>query len=600
MAGKPKRGGWRAMKQARLRSRLVLGFAIVTIPLVVLVLWNNVYATRVVHSQVAQSNQNLLTMYMNDMDQVLEEIENYLYKTSEQNQNLISLSQYDKDSWEYYLSKTKTVDDLYLNTNYYGAADMLFAYSSRYDDLFTAPQQSVSYAKKQAIQDRLKNVLHQEGEDSPFYMKWNIVELNGEYALVRIVNTNYRSFIGAWVDLARLIQPLQAVNGHNGSKAFLVSEAGKPITPLDVATEQELNKENLKPHLAEGIASYNIVKLEKPYLLVAKRSRLAPMDLILLLPERSLLERLPYFQTLVYWVPVVAFVLLILYLIFLQRSIVRPIHNLIKGMRKIRTGDLSVRLDDSRLFEFSTIKETFNAMAEQIEHLKIDIYEEQIRTQKAELKHLQAQIHPHFFMNSLNIVYHLAQIGKYDIIQSLAHHLVRYFRYATRTQVSVLTVKEEMEHIYHYLSIQKYRFPEALEFHLDTDPSLEDCEIPPLIVQPLVENAMVHGFTMSSGEPFRIRVRVYPAEDGPDADLWIEVEDNGKGFAEGKIPELSERVHASQPDDGGHIGLWNVVNRCRLFFKTGVRMQFEAVQPRGARVRIRLPRQKTAKKAVTA
>ncbi|KIL36470.1 hypothetical protein SD71_07650 [Cohnella kolymensis] len=584
------------MKQATLRSRLILGFGIVTIPLVILVLWNNLYATKVVHSQVAQSNQNLLTVYMNDIDQVLEEIENYLYKTAEQDQSLISLGQYNKDSWEYYLSKTQTVNDLFLNTTYYTAADVLFAYSARHDDLFIAQQQSVSYEEKQSIQDKLREILTADPGQSAYSTRWNIVEQNGEFALVRIVGTDYRSFIGAWIDLGRLMQPLQVLNEDGKGKAFLVSKEGAPLTKLEAPIMNELNKIGLESYLAEGMASYNIVELTEPFLLVANPSRFADMDLILLVPERSLLERLPYFQMLTYWVPVIAFIMLILYLIFLQRSIVTPIHALIKGMRKIRSGDLTVRMDDNRLLEFNSIKETFNGMAEQIEHLKIDIYEEHIRTQKAELKHLQAQIHPHFFMNSLNIVYHLAQIRNYDIIQKLALHLVRYFRYTTRTQVSTITIKEEMEHIYHYLSIQKYRFPNNLEYEFEVDPELEACEIPPLIVQPLVENAMVHGFTMSQGLPFQIKVRVFAAEDGPDSDLFIEAIDNGRGFAEGKLAELTEQVHAEEPGEGGHIGLWNVANRCRLYYKTGVKMQFADTEPKGATVQIRLPRQKAIRR----
>ena len=129
------RRGERAIRQATMRSRLILGFGLVIIPLVILLLWNNLYATKVVHSQVAQSNRNMLTMYMNDIDQVLGEIENYLYKAAEQDQSLISLSQYDQDSWEYYLSTTQTSNDLDLNINYYDAADVLFAYSTIYEEL---------------------------------------------------------------------------------------------------------------------------------------------------------------------------------------------------------------------------------------------------------------------------------------------------------------------------------------------------------------------------------------------------------------------------------------------------------------------------------
>lgn len=582
----------KAANRATLRSRLILGFCLVTIPLVVVVLWNNLYATRVVHSQVAQTNQNLLTMYMNDMDKALKETENFLYKTAEQDQSVISLSQYGKDSWEYYLAKTQTANELFLNTNYYEAADVLFAYSVANRELFVAPQQSVVYERKARIQEKLAELMKNEPEGSLFYTRWNVVELDGEYGLVRAVDTNYRSMVGAWVDLNRLMLPIRQLSHEGKGEALLLSDDGRPVSRLDGALKEQIARVPLGADARQGSADYNIVTLDKRYLLVAKPSAVADMSLLLLVPEKKLLEGLPYFRTLTYWVPVLAAVILILYLIFLQRWIVKPMYRLIRGMRRIRSGDWSARLEDEKLVEFIAINETFNGMAQQIEHLKIDIYEEQIRTQKAELKHLQAQIHPHFFMNSLNIVYHLAQTRNFGIIQSLALHLVRYFRYATRTQVASLTMKEEMDHIQDYLSIQKYRFPEALDYEIEVDPALEAFELPPLTVQPLVENAMVHGFSFLSGSPYRIAIRVYPDPEAPEAAVLIEVADNGKGFPEGKPEELQAMAHAPEPSDG-HVGLWNVVRRCRLFYKDsrdGVRMGFGAATPRGAKVTLHLPR----------
>lgn len=582
------------MRQASMRSKLILGFGLVTVPLVIVLLWNNLYATRVVHSQVAQSNRNMLTIYMNDMDQVLGEIENYLYKTAEQDQSLISLSQYDKDSWEYYLSTTQTVNELDLNTNYYDAADMLFAYSSKYEELFVAQQQSVSYERKLLIQEKLKQLLKDPAQARN--SKWSLVDLNGEYALLRIVDTNYDSYIGAWVDLNRLMEPMRKLGqfGQGGKgEALLMSGSGNPISAVDASLGDALEKVDFVHYLDNDNSAYNIVKLDKPYLLVAKRSRMADMDLLLLLPERTLLEGLPFFRNLTYFIPMLAAVMLVLYLLFLQNSIVKPIQQFIKAMRKIRAGDLSVRMADNKLVEFVSLKETFNGMAQQIEHLKIDIYEEQIRTQRAELKHLQAQIHPHFFMNSLNIVYQLAQIKDYEVIQNMALHLVRYFRYTTRTQVSTITIKEEVEHIFHYLSIQKYRFPETLDFEFEVDPSVEMAEVPPLTIQPLVENAMVHGFSIRTGSPFSIKVRIAPAPGDPEGELLVEVLDNGKGITQEQKDALALKVHDPEPGNGS-LGLWNVVRRCRLYFKTQVRMTFEDADPQGTHITLQLPRGKAS------
>ncbi|ACS99645.1 cache domain-containing sensor histidine kinase [Paenibacillus sp. JDR-2] len=581
------------MRQATMRSRLILGFGLVIIPLVILLLWNNLYATKVVHSQVAQSNRNMLTMYMNDMDQVLGEIENYLYKAAEQDQSLISLSQYDKDSWEYYLSTTQTANDLDLNINYYDSADVLFAYGGKYKELLVAQQQSVTYARKQEIQSKLKELL--AGNDPALRAGWKVVELKGQYALVRVVDTNYDSYIGAWIDLNRLMEPIRQLGQGGKAEALLVSGEGEPLSTVGTSIRQEVEAFDLTAYMDNGNAAYNIVKLGNPYLLVAKSSRMADMNLIFLLPERKLLEGLPIFRKMTYLIPMLAAIMLGLYLLFLQNSIVKPIHHFIKGMRKIRSGDLSVRMEDYKLQEFITLKETFNGMAQQIEHLKIDIYEEQLRTQKAELKHLQAQIHPHFFMNSLNIVYQLAQIKDYEVIQHMSLHLVRYFRFTTRTQVSTVTVKEEAEHIFHYLSIQKYRFPETLAFDFQVDPALEKMSIPPLTIQPMVENAMVHGFSIRTGSPFHIRVKVSAEGEGEDAELIIEVEDNGKGLTEEQMEHLRTKVHSLEPGDGS-LGLWNVVRRCRLYYKGTVRMAFGGADPQGAVVTLRVPRYKSGER----
>ncbi|MFC4101254.1 cache domain-containing sensor histidine kinase [Paenibacillus xanthanilyticus] len=577
------------MKQATLRSRLILGFSIVTVPLALLLLWNNQYATKVVHSQVAQSNQNLLTMYMNDMDKALEEIQNYLYRSAEQNEQLLALGQYKPMSWNYYLAQTQTAADLNLNTNYYDAADLLFAYSQTNEELIAAQQHTITYERKGRMKERLLEALRKEKPGSKLYSGWNIVESDGSYGLVRVVDTNYGSSVGAWVNLDRLMQPMRELSKAGQGEAVLVSSNGEVISALAGASAERLRALPFDAYLQEQDDLYNIVELSEPHLLVAKPSRAAGMTLLLLLPERKLLENLPLFRYLTYVVPLLALALLIVYLIFLQRAIVTPIHQFIKGMRKIRAGDLSARLEAARLVEFTTMKDTFNGMAEQIKHLKIDIYEERIRTQEAELRHLQAQIHPHFFMNSLNIVYQLAQIRSFDIIQSIALHLVNYFRYTTRTQVSSITLKEELEHSFHYLSIQKHRFPNSFDFEFALAPELETLEVPPLIVQPMVENAVIHGFKVRGGEPFKITVTVRTDDEAPDTPIVIEVSDNGKGLTGEQIDELTQRVQRIEAPDG-HIGLWNVARRCRLYYQTGVRLSFERGEPHGALVRLGLPR----------
>jgi two-component system sensor histidine kinase YesM len=566
-----------------------MGFAAVTVPLVILLIWNNIYATKVVHSQVAQSNKNLLTLYTNQVDQVLDDIEKYLFKTASQDNDLITLSAYDESSPDTYFARYHTLNGLYVNSNYYKNADVLFAYSVRHKQLLIAPQTDLNYQRKTSINDRLNQLLLHRQNDSNLFKSWILVFQDDQYSLVRVVDTGYNSFIGAWVDINRLMVPLNLLHLGNNGQALFLSKDGDPLMLLaDADMSKSLSKVNWKENFDTGGNPYKIINLKEKYLLVAEPSHISDILLAVMIPEKNLLEGLAFFQKINLYVPALALVILMIYLVFLQRYILKPISKLIRGMRRIYSGDLSARFNDDKLVEFMMIGETFNNMVTQIEVLKIDIYEEQIRTQKAELKHLQAQIHPHFFMNSLNIVYNLAQTRDYELIQQMAISLVKYFRFAIRTHLSSITLEEELEHIHNYLSVQKVRYPENLSYEIEIDAELKGCRIPPSTIFPLVENAMIHGFTVHQEEQFIIQISV--RQDQLSASfIDVEVRDNGRGIS----TEQLEKLHANgylNEQGNDHVGLWNVMRRCKLYYKTGIEIRIDNGEARGAYVTLRLPR----------
>lgn len=580
------------MRKGTLRSQLILGFALVTVPLVILLIWNNMYATKVVHSQVAQSNKNMLTMYMNQIDGVLEELDKYLYRTANQDNDLISLSAFDKDNPESYYARIRTLNAMYLNTNYYKDADVLFAFSSKDSDLLVAPQPYMNNDRKESIKTRLEKLMLDTGTRSALQRSWQLIYQDNQYSLVRLVDTGYESYIGAWVDMNRLVVPLNLLHLGERGQALFLSEEGTVLNALkDVQFEKSFQAKDWKVDVTKVDQPYQIVRLAEKYLLVVQPSHHADIYLSVMIPERNLLEGLAFFQRINYYVPVLALVILLFYLFFLEKYIVRPIAQLIKGMRRIYSGDLSVRFHNHKLLEFKVIGETFNNMVTQIEVLKIDIYEEQIRTKRAELKHLQAQIHPHFFMNSLNIVYSLAQTKNYELIQQMAIHLVQYFRFAIRTHLSSVTILEELEHIRNYLSVQQVRFPEHLSYDILVEPELQSCRIPPSTIQPLVENAMIHGFSIQSSQPFQINIEV-GADPVSASHMLVRVRDNGKGIPEEKLSQLQSQSYFEK-EGNDHVGLWNVMRRCKLFYKSNVEIVLERAEPSGSIVILRLPRQTT-------
>ena len=228
-------------------------------------------------------------------------------------------------------------------------------------------------------------------------------------------------------------------------------------------------------------------------------------------------------------------------------------------------------------------------MAYQVEHLKNNVYEEQIRVQKAEMKELQAQIYPHFFANCLNLVYSLAQVKDTELVQRLTLYLVKHLRFMMRTNRTMVTLSEELEHIGNYLSIQKIRFPQALEYNINIEPELNSVLIPAFILQPFVENAMEHGFCYRENAPFSISVQIGLKSDNSGNYISIRIEDNGKGFSKEIISEIQSGSFPCENTDK-HIGIWNVKRRCQLYYHAEVSISFFNHPEGGAVVEMALPR----------
>jgi two-component system sensor histidine kinase YesM len=191
-------------------------------------------------------------------------------------------------------------------------------------------------------------------------------------------------------------------------------------------------------------------------------------------------------------------------------------------------------------------------------------------------------------MNSLNLVYNLAQIRNFELVQKISIHLVKYFRYVIHTHKTSMMISEELDHIHQYLAIQKVRFPDNLLYTIEVDDDLKGFRIPPSTIQPLVENAMIHGFSVNLGVPFSIQV-IIRADFSPEHFI-IEVRDNGRGFP----PEMLEQFQSRQyfeKEGNDHIGMWNVIRRCNLFFKLEIGIECNNAATGGAIVILRLPRQ---------
>jgi two-component system, sensor histidine kinase YesM len=306
------------------------------------------------------------------------------------------------------------------------------------------------------------------------------------------------------------------------------------------------------------------------------------------------LQKLPAFRTTNVIVAIFALLLVLSFFITVRQATLRPLGELMEGMTRLRGGDFSARIEpDGTSREFAVAGETFNLMASEIRDLRISVYEEQIRTrdaelhaQKAELLSLRLQINPHFFLNSLNIIHQLAQVGNVTLVQELSRCLARYFQFMNRSQTDLVSLNDEWAHLKNYLRIQELRFPTSLECVLEAPEPFPDIEIPPLLLHTFAENSVQYGARQD--RPLRLHVAIFPFPG--EGRLNLIIEDSGPGFPDAVIASFS----IGQPimgHDGERIGISNIKRRLDLLYGEAacIRIHNRSAPESGAVVEISIP-----------
>lgn len=264
---------------------------------------------------------------------------------------------------------------------------------------------------------------------------------------------------------------------------------------------------------------------------------------------------------------------------------------LVKQMQVVKNGNLAKLEDKGSSDEIGALTKNFNVMIESLQQSHYENYEVNlklkditIKKQEAELYALQSQINPHFLFNTLESI-RMGLHNKGDTETSvIVLNLSKLFRSMLNWQGEFITLREEIELAKEYLSIQKYRFADKLNYVISLPKELKNAYIPKLTLQPIVENAVKHGIEEISRDGM---IQVAVQADGPDR-MEVRVEDNGVGFAPSTLRRIQEELLSHDMKKSGSIGLKNVHDRLVLHFgdRCGIHLESDS---EGTRVRIRLP-----------
>ena len=264
------------------------------------------------------------------------------------------------------------------------------------------------------------------------------------------------------------------------------------------------------------------------------------------------------------------FLLFYLFSRYFLGQIITPLHTVVEGMKEMEEGNLTVHVEPAGQSEIRTMIHSFNRM---VRELKASIEEnEQVQQKKhqAEVRALQSQINPHFLVNTLNSIRFMAQVSKFDGIRKMAEALIKILSCSFRGSISFYTVREELDVLDSYLYLMKIRYSDGFEVVYDIDETCLDCKVPRLILQPIVENSIVHGLAEKEDDIGHLTVRLKASGDS----LIFTVEDDGRGMTEEEIRQLLTPRERAEGDNTS-IGVENVLSRLKLNFgsRYGIRME---------------------------
>ncbi|MCC8107118.1 MAG: sensor histidine kinase [Clostridiales bacterium] len=269
------------------------------------------------------------------------------------------------------------------------------------------------------------------------------------------------------------------------------------------------------------------------------------------------------------------------------KGITRPITSLSDAMKRFGQGDFEVSCEAEGEDEIAVLANSFNQMVNDIRILIDEAYEQEMMQQEIEMKSLQMQINPHFLYNTLDTINWIARLNGVDQIGDLTYSLGNLMRYSL-SKKDFVTIDEELKNIRDYVEIQNVRYGDRMTVSYETDLELQDTYVPKLLLQPILENAIIHGVE-DKIEPALIQIRIYHEAD----DLYMVVEDDGVGMSQ----EAIERLLDLQPENSmkktiqrGHtsIGVNNVNRRIQKVFGPSCGLQIQSQLGSGTKVTLRM------------
>ncbi|WNR42087.1 cache domain-containing sensor histidine kinase [Paenibacillus roseipurpureus] len=315
-------------------------------------------------------------------------------------------------------------------------------------------------------------------------------------------------------------------------------------------------------------------------------SPLTGWTMIEMVPLSILLHDTVYVRNYIILIGVVCLLLAVIIFTLFALRITNPISELRNLMKKVVLGDLAVSIPIRSRDEIGQLSQSFNIMVSKLSDLGYRLFESEIREKNAQISALQSQINPHFLYNTLGSISMYAEIGGNKEVVNMTNHLSKLLRYSINSHHNQVPLAMEIEHVTGYMAIQQIRFEDKIKFHVEVQPDLLQCSVIRFMLQPIIENSIVHGIDKGNGYG---TIRLLGMKK--DNRMIIQIQDDGAGMSPSQLQRLIDRKFevTSNEEDTGGTGLMNVHRRIALRYGNQYGVTIESNQREGTTITLTLP-----------
>lgn len=366
------------------------------------------------------------------------------------------------------------------------------------------------------------------------------------------------------IEQERLREALRGIAPEEKGEAFIIGENLCLTTSAEADTEamQRVYQAILAAEENGGALQTIVYRGENCVLSWANCEEIGGY-IISCTPESIVLSRLQRIDILIVTMVLIALVMTIVAAVWEFQTIHLPLMRLMDAFTQVENGNYDVRLTARQHGQFEKLYNSFNHMVVKIQELIDQVYKQRILSQQAQLKQLQSQINPHFFYNSFFIIQGMLNMGEYEAADQMLGTLGRYFQFVTRSGREFVSIQREISHAWAYCEVQQIRFRSIRVTFEPFEEELVGMQVPRLILQPLIENAYVHGLeNVSEGE-------LHVWAERKDDLLMIHVDNSGTVITDEEIEQLHSRLDAADNGEFEVTALINIHRRLKLYYGEG-------------------------------